>query len=126
MRLQIRGELPFITLTLVHRGSVTSVENVLVDTGSASTVLNADVVALVGVLPEPGDRVRALRGVGGREFVFTHRIDRLEVDGRGLSDFEVEVGEMDYGFEIGGILGMDFLRSTGAILNLRKLTLEYA
>ena len=72
MHLQIRGELPFITLTLVHRGSVVEVENVLVDTGSASTVLNADMVALIGIVPEPGDKVRALRGVGGREFVFTH------------------------------------------------------
>jgi len=33
---------------------------------------------------------------------------------------------MDYGFTIDGILGMDFLISTGAILNLRDLTLGYS
>ena len=32
---------------------------------------------------------------------------------------------MDYGFDIGGILGMDFLRGAGAVLNLRDLTLEH-
>jgi hypothetical protein len=32
---------------------------------------------------------------------------------------------MDYGFELGGILGMDFLQSTGAVLNLRDLTIDF-
>jgi hypothetical protein len=40
-------------------------------------------------------------------------------------DFEIEVGGMDYGFEINGILGMDFLLRAGAILNLRELSLEF-
>ncbi len=30
------------------------------------------------------------------------------------------------GFDLGGILGMDFLFAAGAILNLRELTLEFA
>ena len=32
---------------------------------------------------------------------------------------------MDYGFEINGILGMDFLMKTEALINLRDLTLEF-
>jgi hypothetical protein len=42
------------------------------------------------------------------------------VDERRLIDFEIEVGGMDYGFGMNGILGMDFLMCTGAILNLRE------
>lgn len=33
---------------------------------------------------------------------------------------------MDYGFEINGILGMDFLINAGAIINLRSMTIEFA
>lgn len=33
---------------------------------------------------------------------------------------------MDYGFDINGIVGMNFLRQAGAVLNLRDLTLDYA
>lgn len=33
---------------------------------------------------------------------------------------------MDYGFAINGILGMDFLVSAGAIINLREMTIEFA
>jgi hypothetical protein len=43
-----------------------------------------------------------------------------------LDDFEIGVGGMDYGFAIEGILGMDFLTKTGAILNLSTLTMESA
>ena len=32
---------------------------------------------------------------------------------------------MDYGFEFGGILGMDFLRAAGAIIDLYELTLVF-
>jgi hypothetical protein len=89
-------------------------------------VLSSDVVARLGIVPEPSDRLRTLRGVGGRELVFTRRIDRLEIAGRGTGDFEAEIGGMDYGFAINGILGMDFLRRIGAILNLHDLTIDWA
>ena len=67
-----------------------------------------------------------LRGVGGREYVFVRRVDRLAVGPHGIVDFEVEVGELDYGFSLGGILGMDFLRSAGAVIDLGSLTLEFS
>jgi hypothetical protein len=53
------------------------------------------------------------------------RVDRLAVGDRGLDNFDVEIGEMDYGFEIGGILGMDF-RAARAIVDLGSLTIEFA
>jgi len=31
----------------------------------------------------------------------------------------------DYGFAIGGILGMDYLTRTGAVLDLRAMTLDH-
>lgn len=54
------------------------------------------------------------------------KIDRFAVDGRGLDDFEIEMGELDYGFAFGGILGMDFLRAARAILDLGALMIHFA
>ena len=125
MRLTLRDELPFVTVAVLHHGVTAQVPDVLVDAGSASTLLNADVAASLGIVPEASDRLRTLRGVGGREVVFTRHMDRFEVGSKGLTRFEVEIGGMDYGFAINGILGMDFLASTGAVLNLRDLTLDY-
>ncbi len=123
-RIKLRAELPFVTVRVSHGGRSIDIPDVLVDTGSASTVLSADVVAGIGIVPEPTDRLRTLRGVGGREQVFVRSVDRFEIDGRGLDHFEVEVGGMDYGFSIQGILGMDFLKAMNAVVDLRVLTLD--
>lgn len=73
---------------------------------------------------ERTDRLRMLRGVGGHEYVFVRRVGRLAIGDHGLDDFEVEIGELDYGFQLGGILGMDYLRAAFAIIDLDALTLE--
>ncbi len=70
--------------------------------------------------------IHAIGGIGGTEFVYSRQVDYLQVDNRKLFDFDIEVGGMDYGFEINGILGMDFLTQTGAIINLRELQIEFA
>jgi predicted aspartyl protease len=125
MQLVLREGLPFVTLTIAHRGASVDVPNVLVDTGAASTVVNADVAAAVGIVAEHTDRLRKLRGVGGHEFVFVRQLDRLSLGLHGVSDFDIEIGEMDYGFDIDGILGMDFLTTACAIIDLGAATMTF-
>jgi len=125
MRLTLKYGLPFVTVALTYRGKQIEVLHVLVDTGSARTTFAADVVAQIGLIPEPEDALLTVRGVGGAEVVFTRMVDRVQVGRRAVEQFEVEIGGMDYGFEINGILGMDFLTRTGAIINLHQLQLEF-
>ena len=53
------------------------------------------------------------------------RVAYLAIADRGIDGFEVEIGGMDYGFEIDGILGMDFLMRARAVLDLGNLTVEF-
>ncbi len=125
MQLALKNDLPFATVTVIHQGEAVDITNVLVDTGSATTIFSADMMALVHIIPSPEDLLFTIRGVGGTEVVFTRKIERLQFGEHSLSNFDVEIGGMDYGFEINGILGMDFLRSIGAIINLRELTIDF-
>ena len=118
--LLLKDDLLFTTITIAYQGAVLDIEHVLVDTGSATTILAVDIVAAVPIVPLPEDILHTIRGVGGMEVVFTRRIDYLQVGKRKLSGFEIEVGGMDYGFEINGILGLDFLIRTSAIINLQE------
>jgi len=111
---------------VAYQGKEATIAHVLVDTGSASTIFAADAVSVIGLAQAPTDKLYAIDGVGGSEFVFTRQVDFLEVDNRRLADFKIEIGGMDYGFEINGILGMDFLTQAGAIINLRELQIEFA
>jgi len=126
MQLSLKDNLPFITITLTFAGKTAEIQDVLVDTGSASTILAADAVLGVQLTPQPEDELRIIRGVGGTEAVFSRVIDLLAVDNKSVSAFEVEVGGMDYGFPINGILGMDFLMRTGTIINLKEMQLGFA
>jgi len=54
-----------------------------------------------------------IHGVGGTEVVFSRQVDKLQVGQQGIERFKIEVGGMDYGFRINGILGMDFLEAQG-------------
>ncbi len=125
MKLLLKDDLPFINVNLCYLGETVKVENVLVDTGSASSIFSADVVEKVNISPKPEDKLYAIRGVGGSETVFSREIDYLEVGGQSLEGIEIEVGGMDYGFEINGILGMDFLVAVGAIINLKELQISF-
>jgi predicted aspartyl protease len=126
MQLTLKYGLPFITATLTYCQLEIEVSDVLIDTGSARTTFAADVVAQIGLVPEPEDTLLTVRGVGGAEVVFTRVVDRVQVGNRAVEQFEVEIGGMDYGFEINGILGMDFLTRTGTVINLNQLQLEFS
>lgn len=116
--------LPFVSMTVVFRGRELKLERVLLDTGSASTLLNADIVQEIGMVPEGNDIVDIIRGVGGVEYVYTKCLDTIVVDKAMLKDFQVEIGNMDYGMEIDGILGFHFLKHARAVIDTGEMQLK--
>ncbi|NJL27139.1 MAG: hypothetical protein HC897_04250 [Thermoanaerobaculia bacterium] len=125
MKMRLRHGLPFVEMEVVFGGQSVRLGHVLVDTGSAGTLVAIDAVAGVQIEPRPEDRLRTIRGVGGVEAVFTRRVDRLEVGEAKVEDFEIEVGGMDYGFEIDGIIGTDFLLRSRAIIDMARCELMF-
>lgn len=120
MDISLQDGLPFISIELTQSNQIITIPNVLIDTGSAGTVFNTDLVSQIGLVLETNDIIRRIRGVGGSEFVFTKIVDQISLGDLQVEKFEIEVGAMAYGFEIGGIIGMDFLTSVGAIIDLNK------
>lgn len=110
--------LPFVAIDIEYRGQRLSLDNVLIDTGSASTLLNADVVRDIGIIPEKDDIVETIRGVGGVEYVYTKIIDSIAIGEAVIQDFQVEIGSMDYGMDMQGIIGFNLLRRIGAKIDV--------
>lgn len=125
MQLLLKDNLPFATLTVIHKGMTVEISDVLIDTGSGTTILAADLVQAIRITPSPEDTLYAIRGVGGSEVVFSRRVDNIQLGECSINNFEVEIGGMDYGFEINGILGMDFPIQASAIINLRDISLDF-
>jgi Aspartyl protease len=76
MNISVHHGLPFVEVTIQFRGQNLLLEKVLLDTGSAGTIFNADLVESIGVVPEENDVVDAIRGVGGVECVYRKRLRR--------------------------------------------------
>jgi hypothetical protein len=115
---------PMWKWVLTFRGRSLCLGDTILDTGSASTIFSADRLLEIGVVPEPLDALHRIRGVGGTEYAFTKRLDLLAVGDMKVSDFGIEVGAMDYGFPADGILGLDYLLRTGALIDLQRLDLR--
>ncbi|MFB9754430.1 retropepsin-like aspartic protease [Paenibacillus hodogayensis] len=122
MNIDVRNGLPFIEVTICYRGEELHLKNVLLDTGSAGTIFSADAVDVIGVKVEPGDFLNKIRGVGGVEVVYSKHFDFVKVGETALSAFEVEIGDMHYGMEINGILGFDYIRPAGLVIDSKELT----
>lgn len=122
VKLNLKYGLPFCKVTLNYKGKSMSLDNVLLDTGSGGTVFKMDKVDELGITIEKDDTIEIISGVGGVEFVYKKNIDSIKLEDLEIRDFKIEVGVMDYGFDINGIIGMDFLKKVGAIIDLDKMT----
>ncbi len=126
MRLALRDSLPFITVTIAYKGKIVEIPDVLVDTGSGGTVVSVDIVSAIDITPTADDVLHTIHGVGGSEVVFARKVDALTVGEYRINNFEVEIGGMDYGFKINGILGMDYLVNAGAVINFELMEIDFA
>ena len=121
MKIHLQDGLPYVTMTIAYQDQQIELPNVLLDTGSAGTVFSADKVLGIGLHYEANDTVHRIRGVGGAEFVFSKHVDYLFMGELQAPRFQVEIGALDYGFDLDGIVGMDFLVQVGAVIDLVKL-----
>lgn len=121
MKIHIEYRLPFVELEVTFRGNKLLLENVLLDTGSAGTIFNANLVEKIGVAPEENDIVDTIRGVGGVEYVYVKNFDAIQFGDTSIADFQVEIGNMDYGMKIDGILGFDFISAAKLVIDTKTM-----
>ena len=121
MKIRVIEGLPFVEVTVHYRGKSLTLNNVLIDTGSAGTIFHVDHLYEIGIQPEPEDTVHTIRGVGGVEFVYTKTLDTIEIGDSFKRNFEIEMGAMEYGFEMDGIVGFDLLQELGMIIDTKGL-----
>ncbi len=124
MKIEVRDGLPYVSAKLTHLGKTITLNNVVVDTGSASTLFRTDDLLQLGILFASDDVVEQVRGIGGVETVVAKRIETISLGGLLLTDFIVDMSAMNYGFVIDGLLGFDFLQQAGAVIDLAAMEIR--
>lgn len=123
-KLIIEDGLLLTDMELTFKGQMLLLKRVLVDTGSGSTVVSTDLAESIGIVAEENDMIYRISGVGGSEFVYSKTVDFIKVGDLQAENFTLEIGAMNYGFDLDGIIGLDLLQQLKAIINIDKLTLE--
>jgi hypothetical protein len=121
VKLRVEGGLLYVSAELVYRSQKLSLSDVILDTGSTGTLFSADEASRLGLIPELNDPIRRVRGVGGSEFVFSKQVASLSLGDLVVTNFPIQIGAMDYGFPIQGLIGLDFLMQAGAVIDLANL-----
>ena len=125
MNMNLKYGIPFIEIKIINKDKGITVKNVLIDTGAASSILSSDIALEIGLAPSPTDVINRVRGFGGYEYVYEKFIDKIKIEDIELSNFKIEVGDMDYGFNIDAILGTDFLIESKAVIDMENLKLKF-
>lgn len=112
-------------MTVIVRNGDLQIElrDVILDTGASVSIFDSDELEKIGIFVEPDDPIHEVRGVGGVELVIAKCLDEIQVEELTLKNFCVDMGPMDYGFPINGLLGSDFLAQTGAIIDYKQMRL---
>ena len=124
MKMEFREGLLFTSVQISFRGNTKVVQNIVVDTGAAESIISPDVVEDIGIFAEPEDSVNSFYGVGGSlHNFFSKKIDEIELGLLCLNDIKMDFGVIDPKGDINGLLGLDLLMKVGAVINLKDLTL---
>ncbi len=124
MRIRLEHGVPLVSLSITIEGQAVDLERVLLDTGSRGTLVSTDRLLEVGIRPDASDRIVSIRGVGGVEYVLQKRASVVRLGELAVYDTPVQVGAMDYGLDLDGIVGTDVLHATRAVIDMGALELR--
>jgi len=123
-RIHIADNLPFVSLVIHMNDKKLPLQRVLLDTGAARTTFRTRDLEKLGIIVRREDSVRYMAGIGGIEDVVEKQITAVEVGDLIVSPFTIYLGAMKYGIPMNGILGLDFLLQSGAVIDLKVLEIR--
>lgn len=120
IELRQENKLLLCALEIKINEQVLNLKNVLVDTGSATTLINSDYIKTDGT-----EIIDTIYGVGGYETILNKHIDIFKVNGFIIENFKIDLGDMDFGIQLDAILGLDTLTILRANINIKDSILSF-
>lgn len=127
MRIYLIDHLLQTSLVLSYKGKSLKIDNLVIDTGAAHTLLSSDIVSQIGIKFENGDKVVRSFGIGGDEYSFQKRVDHVQLGSYVLENIPLDFGVFHEGINhINGLIGLDLLKSGEMIIDLKKMEMYSA
>lgn len=120
MKLTIVNGILISPLRISHKGKSVTLDSMIIDTGSAHTWVNLDVVEdLLDVGPEESDHIVTAFGIGGRDIANRKRIEQIQFENFCTQGFQIDFGRL--GVDIDGLIGLALLTAGSFVINLARM-----
>jgi len=124
MNMKFQDGLLFTSIQIYFRGRTKVIENIVIDTGAAETIISPDAVEDIGIFAELEDSVNSFYGVGGSlHNFFSKNVEKVKLGEVSLEEVKMDFGVIDPKGTINGLLGLDLLMKLGAVIDLKRLSL---
>lgn len=109
MNFQMNNNLPLVTIEIGYIDEKVIFSDVLLDTGSSSTILDTDLCEKIGFMLDLENAItRKMYGIGGTEICIEQKVTGMTIGEFQLDNFTLQLGNVKemHGFD--GIIGSDF------------------
>ncbi|ETR68696.1 MAG: hypothetical protein OMM_10261 [Candidatus Magnetoglobus multicellularis str. Araruama] len=122
MKIIERDGLIYLPITLKYDSKVYKINDCILDTGSAGTVIDIDFIQFNPKIPAV---LKRLHGIGGHQDVVAQNVDFIKIDSIYLRNVLIEFGDINNSFGIKGILGTNLLKYMDFHLSFINKTIEF-
>ncbi|MFQ5631919.1 MAG: hypothetical protein ACE5I1_24375 [bacterium] len=118
-----RNGLIWVTLEIEYEGNTYEIDNCIMDTGSATTAIDIDLVDFNVKKPAV---IKQLIGIGGgKQEVLAQTVNKVIIDQVELTNFEIEFGNFHKEHGINGFLGNDVLSQFTVTIDYAKRKIDF-
>jgi len=124
MNFELKHGLIWITFELIYEGNSVVIDNCIVDTGSAATAIDID---LVNFNYGKSAIVKRIFGIGGgtQEVVVSQNVGKVIIGGKELNNIEIEFGDIHAELGINGFVGNDILSRFSILIDYQKQEIQF-
>ena len=126
MQIELKDGLLVTSLQVAYKGITKVIDNVVIDTGAAHSLLSSDVVEDIDIRFLNGDKMVTMYGIGGEEHAFEKVLESVRLGEIEIRSYDMHFGSIDPYGRINGLLGLDLLIRAGIVIDLKNLQIYIA
>lgn len=126
MQIRLEDGLLVTSMHITINGASKTIENIVIDTGAAHSLLSSDAVDDMNIRYVNGDKLVTMYGIGGEEHAFEKVLDSIRLGNIDLGSYGMHFGSLDPHEKVNGLLGLDLLMRAGLVLDLKNLQIYTA
>lgn len=121
MEIQFKHGLLYTSLEIIYKNKREIIDNIVIDTGAAHTIICPDAVSELGISASIEDEFITMYGIGGDQYAYRKLIDGILLGTCVIDEVKVDFGMIDEEGNINGLLGLDLLMRAHATIDLENL-----